>query len=167
MIRKKIIIALLSVIFLGANSIQSQEKNFLNKLELDISVSPKTIVASKSFNISSSDLALRYMYTDNLSIGFGATLTNICFSDFSADSYVPFYLSLRYSLIPENKVSPYFLLNLGGSAFQLNDIQYQCRIATGIDFSLVENYSSMFLEIGLGYMSDINFWTPISLGIRF
>lgn len=157
----------MSVIFLGANSIQSQEKNFLNKLELDISVSPKTIVASKSFNISSSDLALRYMYTDNLSIGFGATLTNICFSDFAADSYVPFYLSLRYSLIPENKVSPYFLLNLGGSAFQLNDIQYQCRIATGIDFSLVENYSSMFLEIGLGYMSDINFWTPISLGIRF
>ena len=82
---KKLIIALLSVIFLGANSIQSQEKNFLNKLELDISVSPKTIVASESFNISSSDLALRYMYTNNLSIGFGATLTNICFSDFSAE----------------------------------------------------------------------------------
>ena len=40
---KRIIIALLSVVFLGTTGIHAQEKGFFKELEIDISASPKAI----------------------------------------------------------------------------------------------------------------------------
>lgn len=161
---KRIIIVLLSVVFLGTTGIHAQEKGFLKKLEIDISASPKTIVADESISISSKNLAVRYKCNDNLSIGVGTALAHISISDLSA-SYVPFYLSTRYGFTPDNKVSPYSLVNVGASTFG-NDVLFQARIAAGINISLADN-CSMFLEIGLGYLAEASFWSPIFIGIRF
>ena len=161
---KRIIIALLSVVFLGTTGIHAQEKGFLKKLEIDISASPKTIVADESISISSKNLAVRYKCNDNLSIGVGTALAHISISDLSA-SYVPFYLSTRYGFTPDNKVSPYSLVNVGASVFG-NDVLFQAGIAAGINISLADN-CSMFLEIGLGYLAEASFWSPIFIGIRF
>ncbi len=160
---KRIIIALLSVVFLGSADIQAQEEGFFKELEIDISASPKAIVADESINISSNKLAVRYRCNDNLSIGIGTALAHISISDLSA-SYVPFYLSTRYGFTPDNKVSPYSLVNVGASVFG-NDVLFQAGIAAGINISLADN-CSMFLEIGLGYLADESFWSPISIGIR-
>lgn len=161
---KRIIIVLLSVVFLGTTGIHAQEKGFLKKLEIDISASPKAIVADESISISSKNLAVRYKCNDNLSIGVGTALAHISISDLSA-SYVPFYLSTRYGFTPDNKVSPYSLVNVGASTFG-NDVLFQARIAAGINISLADN-CSMFLEIGLGYLAEASFWSPIFIGIRF
>lgn len=153
------------ILLFGVNKAFSQEVDKWRKIEVDVSISPNTTELDKSGEIISGDIAVRYLWKPNFYVGLGTVPTYLNFYN-SSYVYSPFYLSLRYELESDKLLFPYFLINLGGSFFQFNDLQFQGKVALGAEISSSKR-CGIFAEIGLAYTSSYIFWSPISIGLRF
>ncbi len=163
-IRFTIVIAVLLFGFTDVSAQSRQEK----KWETDVSMSPMVSVSTllTDGKVVSAYGAIRYSFTPHFSMGLGIAPT---YFDLITDElfYVPFQLSLRYSLTDDKKVSSYLVLDAGGSFLQVEpDPIFQARMAMGIDINLSE-INSLFAELSLMYISEYIFWMPLSVGFRF
>ena len=119
-----------------------------------------------SGEVLSADVAVRYNFTPQFSAGLGIAPT---YFDLTNDEffYAPLHLSLRYSMSGDKKVSPYLVLDAGGSFLQVEpDPVFQARLAMGIDIKLDET-NSLFAELSLEYFFEDILWMPLSVGLRF
>lgn len=161
-IRFTIVIAVLLFGFTDVSAQSRQEK----KWETDVSMSPMVSTQLTDGKVVSAYGAIRYSFTPHFSMGLGIVPT---YFDLNTDElfYVPFQLSLRYSLTDDKKVSPYLVLDAGGSFLQVEpDPIFQARMAMGIDINLSE-INSLFAELSLMYFSEDILWMPLSVGFRF
>ena len=98
--------------------------------------------------VISADLAVRYKFSDSFSGGVCTSPTFIEYG-YGETNYLPFFLSLRYSFNSNKTISPYLLLNLGGSFIQLEpDAEFQGRVSIGADFKISQQ-CSLFLRLCL------------------
>lgn len=164
--KRKITVFLASLIICSFTCIKAQEKSLTKKIEADIAIMPVTKTILNQAEVISADIAVRYKFSDRFSGGVCVSPTFIEYG-YGETNYLPFFLSLRYSFIGNKAISPYFLLNLGGSIIQLEpDAEFQGRVSVGADFNISQQ-CSLFFETGISYITTRNLWSPISIGIRF
>ena len=163
--RKTNFVILFFTLLLGFTSHSvAQDLQSHKKIETDVSISPRVSFILYHAEAISSDITVRYKFSDSFSAGLGLTPTCLDYT-FDEIYYIPLCISLRYSLLTDKQVSPYFLLNAGGSFIQLTDPAFQGRFALGADINISDNIS-LFSEIGIAYFEG-TLWSPFSLGIRF
>lgn len=159
-------VILFFALLLGSmSSSVAQDLQSHKKIETDVSLSPRVGTILYHAEVISADITVRYKFSDNFSAGLGLNPTCLDYS-YDAICYVPVCISLRYGLLTGKQVSPYFLLNVGGSFIQLEpDPAFQGRFAIGADINVSDNIS-LFSEIGIAYF-ERTLWSPFTLGIRF
>ena len=136
------------------------------KFEYDVAVSPRVESVLNQADVVSGNVAVRYVFSPHFSAGVGLAPTFIEYY-VGETNYVPLFLSFRYTITTGKSLSPYFLLNLGGSFLQLEpDGELQGRFAIGAGYH-VSAGCSVFAEVGMSYITERTLWTPLSVGIRF
>lgn len=164
--KRKITVFLASLIICSFTCIKAQEKSPVKKIEVDMAIMPVSRTILNQAEVISADLAVRYKFSDSFSGGVCTSPTFIEYG-YGETNYLPFFLSLRYSFNSNKTISPYLLLNLGGSFIQLEpDVEFQGRVSIGADFKISQQ-CSLFFEAGISYITTRNLWSPISIGIRF
>ena len=88
------------------------------KIEVDVAVMPVTKAILNQADVISADIAIRYKLSDSFSAGLCASPTFIDYG-YGETNYIPFFLSFRYNFMDNKIITPYLLLNLGGSFLQL------------------------------------------------
>ena len=138
---------------------------YAQRAEIDISVSPFSDAIMNQAAVISTDFAVRYKVSDAFAVGLGINPTFLKYT-VGEIKYLPVYLSFRYQIAENKYISPYFLLNLGGSFIQLEpDPEFQGRVAIGTDF-IISQRCSLFVELGVSYITTRTLWSPFSFGIR-
>lgn len=176
MMKKRIVLLLLMGMALSASINLTAQETRTKKFEFDVSLSPYATrvwpkdAGKERDRALTADLAVRYVFNAHFSAGLGLMPT---FLDYAGDddfSYIPLCFSFRYDAASGQMISPYFLLNVGGSFLQSFDPVFQVRFALGADVRISDKYS-IFAEFGYdgiplegGYWMV---WTPLSVGIRF
>ncbi len=140
---------------------------YAQRAEIDISVSPFSDAIMNQAAVISTDFAVRYKVSDAFAVGLGINPTFLKYTVGEIEiNYLPVYLSFRYQIAENKYISPYFLLNLGGSFIQLEpDPEFQGRVAIGTDF-IISQRCSLFVELGVSYITTRTLWSPFSFGIR-
>lgn len=144
----------------------AQEKGSRKRIELDVSISPRVNTILNQGEVITADLAVRYKWFSHLSVGLGVNPT---FIEHGIDEivYAPLHLSLRYDMGTNERLSPYLLLNAGGSFVQLDvDPEFQGRFAVGACYNVSER-CALFSEVGISYITTGTLWSPLAFGVRF
>lgn len=164
--KKRFVIALIAIIVTNCHFLHAQEDGKSDKIEMDVSISPRVNAIVEQADIISADYTVRYKFSDRLSAGVGISPTFMEFSDWVI-GFMPFHLSVRYIMDAGQKVSPYLLLDVGGSFLQLEpDPVFLGRFAIGAEYRL-SNRCSFFSEVGIAGMTTYSLWAPLSIGFRF
>lgn len=174
MIKKRIILLLLVGIGLSASIDLTAQETRTKKFEFDVSLSPYATrmwprkTGKERYRVLTADLAVRYVFNAHFSAGLGLMPTFIDLAGEDDFYYVPFCFSFRYDAASGQMISPYFLLNVGGSFLQSFDPVFQVRFALGADVQISDKYS-IFAEFGYAGI-DVGpwkVWAPLLVGIRF
>ena len=135
---------LLSGGFVSAQNVQGKKWN------VDISLSPSLNAQSVAGRVFSADVAVRYNFSPRFSAGIGIAPTyfNLIVDELF---YAPIHLTCRYNVGLGEKMTPYVVLDAGGSFLQVEpDPTFQARLALGIDVPLGGQVSA-FGEVGVAY----------------
>ena len=90
--------------------------------ETDVNLSPRTGVMEKNgLGTFGAECAVRYRLWNRFSAGLGVSVP-FMWNELDA---IPLYLSGRYEVLPEQRLSPYFLLNAGASCVQQGEFVRQ------------------------------------------
>ncbi len=164
--KQRFVIALIALIVGNSHFLHAQETGKSDKIEMELSISPRVNSIVVSADIIMADYTVRYKFSDRLSAGVGFSPTFMDFSD-GITGFMPFHLSVRYILDAGQKVSPYLLMDVGGSFLQLEpDPAFLGRFAIGAEYRL-SNRCSIFSEVGIAGMTTFSLWTPLTVGFRF
>jgi hypothetical protein len=119
------------------------------------------------FDVLACDIAVRYKFSDHFSAGIAAVPSTLIMTDspFNGIFYLPTMASLRYDFATQKTLSPYFILDAGGS-FIGGFEGFQGRFGIGLDINAFDN-CSLFTELGITTLAFELVWIPISAGIRF
>ena len=148
------------------DSIRAQDALVCDMLEWDVSVSPRMNTSLIQSNVISADVAARYKFSEHFAIGLDVAPTVFDFSD-DLIVFAPVSVSMRYVVTDSLPLSPYILLNVGGSFLQIEpDPELQARVAVGASYS-VGGRCALFGEVGVVCSNMGILWTPLSCGIRF
>ena len=137
--------------------------------ETDVNLSPRTGVMEKNgLGTFGAECAVRYRLWNRFSAGLGVSVP-FMWNELDA---IPLYLSGRYEVLPEQRLSPYFLLNAGASCVQQGEFVRQenglyayGRAALGVEYRLAGN-TGLFAELGVATLGFKWFYTPLTFGIR-
>ena len=164
-------IATLVIACIATLSSMAQSAEHRKWIEVDASISPTAKMAVEDGKAISADIAVRFCATKHFSVGLGVapSMISIAPNNTSDESivYAPLYLSARYEINPQDKLSVYGLLNLAASFKQLEDFAYQPRLSLGTSYA-VASHCRLFGEIGVSFFDTYyTIYTPISIGLRF
>jgi len=176
---KRLTLFLASLIICSFTCVHAQEEPTNKKIEVDLAVMPVTkailnhaeiisadIAILNQADVISADIAIRYKLSDSFSAGVCASPTFIDYG-YGETNYIPFFLSFRYNFMDNKTITPYLLLNLGGSFLQLEpDAVFQGKFSIGANFNISKR-CSLFFETGIAYLTTRDLWSPTSIGIRF
>jgi hypothetical protein len=164
---KRLTLFLASLIICSFTCVHAQEEPTNKKIEVDLAVMPVTKAIINQADVISADIAIRYKLSDNFSAGVCASPTFIDYGyGYGETNYVPFFLSFRYNFMDNKTITPYLLLNLGGSFLQLEpDDEFQGKFSIGANLNISKR-CSLFFETGIAYITTRDLWSPTSIGIR-
>ena len=120
------------------------------------------------------NVANRYAFSERAMLGVQISPTFFTYySDKAEDFYVkdndvfiPVMVSFRYEILPQGKMSPYFVVNAGGGLLfsDAERMEWLWDAYVGFDFFRKKQFS-LFVEFGMSY-SMLGIYTPVKVGFR-
>ena len=164
---RKTLCVLIALLFMGGFTNLSAQESTQKSKKFEWEASISQTAKFNLFDVLACDIAVRYKFSDHFSAGIAAVPSTLIMTDspFNGIFYLPTMASLRYDFATQKTLSPYFILDAGGS-FIGGFEGFQGRFGIGLDINAFDN-CSLFTELGITTLAFESAWIPISAGIRF